>query len=201
MTDPNVLEIEGFDELIKALETSPETVIPLLLDAMNKSVRAIQARVDEYPPSTEANQPGRISIKTHKPMGYYERGRGWWYPLMRPWTAEGQKFGKALGVLKAQAVIHKATQVQGYRLAGGGTSEMLGKSWAVNVGADKTGVFGEVGNNASYTPWVQGDKQAGYHAARGWITLDTAVQQSEKDIDGFFWDALDAWQKSAGLGA
>lgn len=196
MTDPKVLQIEGFEELLKALKDAPETILPLLKDAMNKSVRAVQARVAEYPPSTEANQPGRISVKTHKPMGYYERGRGWWYPLMRPWTTEGQKFGKALGVVKSSAKIRKATQVQGYRLAGGGKSEMLGKSWTVAVAANQDGVVGEVGNNTSYAPWVQGNQQARLHAARGWETIDTALEESREEIDGFFGEALDAWLKN-----
>jgi hypothetical protein len=193
MTDPNIIQIEGFDELLKALKDAPETVIPLLKDAMNKSVRAVQARVAEPAKESEANQPGRISVKTHRPMGYYERGRGWWYPIMQPWSAEGQKFGKALGVIKSSAVIRKATRVQGYKLAGGGESETLKEKWTVSVSADKSGVVGEVGTNVSYAPWVQGDKQSRLHAARGWKTIDTALEESADDINGFFGEALDKW--------
>jgi len=196
MTDPNIIQIEGLEKLLDALEKTPEVIVPLLKDAMNKSVRAIQARVAEYPPSTEANQPGRISVKTHEPMGYYERGRGWWYPIMRPWTDAGQKVGKAFGMIEASSKIRMATQVQGYKLAGGGKSEMLGKSWTVAVGAGKDGVVGEIGNNTSYAPWVQGDKQWNVHAKRGWKTLDTALEESMDDINGFFGDALDEWTKS-----
>ena len=76
----DVLEIKGFDELLKALKETPKKVMPYLKKAMTLSVRAVQERVAEYPPSTEANQPGRISIKNHKPMSYYERGRGWLPP-------------------------------------------------------------------------------------------------------------------------
>lgn len=196
MTDPAIIEIKGFEQLIEALEKTPEVIIPLLEKAMNLSMRAIQARVAEYPPSTEANQPGRISVKTHEPMGYYERGRGWWYPIMRPWTDAGQKVGKAYGMIETSGKIRKATQVQGYKLAGGGKSEMLGKSWTVAVGAGKDGVVGEIGNNTSYAPWVQGDKQWNVHAKRGWKTLDTAMEESMDDINGFFGDALDEWMKS-----
>lgn len=32
-----------------------------------------------YPPSTEANKPGRYSLKTHRAMPYYIRGRGMQY--------------------------------------------------------------------------------------------------------------------------
>ena len=196
MTDPKTINIEGFEALMKALEDAPETVRPFLKEAMTRSVRAVQARVSEYPPSTEANQPGRFSVKTRKPMGYYERGRGWWYPIMRPWTDAGQKVGKAFGVLNASARIRKMTQVQGYKLARGGKSELLGKSWTVSVEANNNGVVGEIGNNTSYAPWVQGDKQWNVHAKRGWITIDTALDESMEDINGFFQDALDEWLKN-----
>jgi len=202
MADPNIIQIEGFDELLKALRDAPETVLPLLKEAMSKSVRAVQKRVAKYPPSTEANQPGRISVKTHRPMGYYERGRGWWYPIMQPWTNGGQKFGKALGVVKSSAKIRKATQVQGYKLAGGGESEMLGKKWTVSVstavstGSTTTGMVGEVGTNVGYAPWVQGDKQSRLHAARDWKTDDTALEESMEAINGFFGEALDKWLKT-----
>ena len=115
---------------------------------------------------------------------------------MRPWTDAGQKVGKAFGMIEASGKIRKATQVQGYKLAGGGKSEMLGKSWTVAVGAGKDGVVGEIGNNTSYAPWVQGDKQWNVHAKRGWKTLDTALEESMDDINGFFGDALDEWMKS-----
>ncbi len=197
MADNNKLvEVEGFEELLKALETAPETVLPLLVKAMTKAARAVQARVAEYPPSTEANQPGRISIATGRPMGYYERGRGWWYPVMRPWTKEGQKFGKALGVLKAPSAVRKGSGVQGYKLAGGGESEQLGKSWTVDVRAGEGGVLGEIGNNTSYAPWVQGDRRWNVHAKRGWKTLGQAVEESMDDIDGFFAEAVDEWIKT-----
>jgi len=192
----DIIQIEGVDELLKALEQAPEKIVPLLMKAMTLSVRAVQARVAEYPPSTEANTPGRISLKTHEPMGYYERGRGWWYPLMRPWTGAGQKFGKALGVIESSPNIRAATAVQGYRLAGGGKSEQLGKSWTVSVQADKAGVVGEIGNNTSYVPWVQGDRQWNVHAKRGWKTLDQALEESSVDVHGFFLDALEEWKKT-----
>lgn len=33
-------------------------------------------KLSEYPPASEGNQPGRYSIKTRRPMGYYIRGTG-----------------------------------------------------------------------------------------------------------------------------
>jgi len=195
MTEPLSVEVEGLDELLEALETAPELVIPLLRQAMTKSVLKVQEKLSQYPPSTEANQPGRVSLKTRKPMGYYERGRGWWYPLMRPWAA-GKKLGKAQGALKASATVTAGSRVKGYRLAAGGTSEMLGKSWTTEVTAGKGGVLGEIGTNTSYAPWVQGDQQTSQHAARGWVTVGQALAASTEEIEAYFLEALVEWIKT-----
>lgn len=191
----DVLEIKGFDELLKALKETPKKVMPYLKKAMTLSVRAVQERVAEYPPSTEANQPGRISMKTHKPMGYYERGRGWWYPLMTESTF-GEKFGKSAGTVKAGAKIKKITSVKGYRLAGGGESEMLGRSWDAQVLEEEGAILGTVGNNTSYAEYVQGDKQWRGHKARGWLTVDQALEMSQDDINQFFQEATDEFIKN-----
>lgn len=191
----NVLEIKGFDELLKALKESPRRVMPYLKKAMTRSVRAAQERVAEYPPATEANQPGRISMKTHKPMGYYERGRGWWYPLMTDRTLGG-KMGKSLGQIKAGAKIKRLTSVKGYRLESGGESEMLGRSWDAQIIELKDTIIGIVGNNTSYADYVQGDKQSRIHSARGWPTVDKALEESQDDINTYFGEALDEFLKN-----
>lgn len=69
------------------------------------------------------------------------------------------------------------------------TSETLGRRWTHEVSAD--GRRGEVGNNASYGPFVQSaEKQAGFHAARGWLT-DEQVAEAEADVVvGFFDDEI-----------
>lgn len=191
----DVLEIKGFDELLKALKEAPKKVMPYLKKTMTLSVRAVQERVAEYPRSTEANQPGRISMKTHKPMGYYERGRGWWYPLMTERTLGG-KMGKSQGQVKAGARIKKITSVKGYRLAGGGESEMLGRSWDAQVIEQENAILGMVGNNTSYAEYVQGDKQARIHAARDWLTVDEALKMSQDDIYKYFEEATDEYIKN-----
>jgi phage gpG-like protein len=48
------------------------------------------------------------------------------------------------------------------------TSETLGRRWTTKVTADSA----VVGNNASYAPFVQGDKQPAFHRARGWKTVE-----------------------------
>ncbi|MCX6057748.1 MAG: hypothetical protein NTW69_06325 [Chloroflexi bacterium] len=169
--------------------------MPYLKKAMTLSVRAVQERVAEYPPSTEANQPGRISIKTHKPMGYYERGRGWWYPIMTRATL-GEKIGKSVGAIKTSKNIRVATNVAGYKLADGGLSEMLGRSWDAQTIEIEGAILGVVGNNTSYAEYVQGDKQWRGHKARGWLTVDQALEMSQDDINKFFEEATDEFIKT-----
>lgn len=55
-------------------------------------------------------------------------------------------------------------------------SEALGRRWTDKV--TQGGQVGEVGNNASYVRWVQDeDKQAGFHKARGWSTVQEVIER------------------------
>ncbi len=187
------LVIEGFDELLKALKESPKKVMPYLKQAMTLSVRAVQERVSEYPPSSEANRPGRVD-KNGRPMGYYERGRGWWYPVMARKTLGGN-LGVSVGAQTAKQAARRfkaksVPTVAGYKLAAGGTSEMLGRSWDAQVIEQENTVLGIIGNNASYAEYVQGNQQAAVHAARGWKTVDKALEESLDDINEAFGRAL-----------
>ncbi len=209
-----VIEIEGFDELLKALKDAPKTVMPFLKVAMTYSVRAIQSRVAEYPPSTASNQPGRMhmvtlkrksgNVQVERPMGYYERGRGWWYPVLEhsiiqdagrlagAFSGKSKAvFGKTRGVIKAK----KGAALAGYKLASGGTSEMMGRSWDAQVTTEKSAVLGMVGNNTSYVEYVQGGKQTSLHQAHEWKTLDQALEESQEDINKFFGQSVDEWIK------
>ncbi|HPO87434.1 MAG TPA: hypothetical protein PLN86_16450 [Candidatus Hydrogenedentes bacterium] len=88
--DPDgVLVIEN-PELFKALTESFVHVRPFIADAMMDSMLIIQGELGYagYPPSSEANLPGRID-ENGEPMGYYERNRGWWYPVKRLSTLAG----------------------------------------------------------------------------------------------------------------
>ncbi|HZQ08612.1 MAG TPA: hypothetical protein VFD70_18665 [Anaerolineae bacterium] len=122
--------------------------------------QAIQRRMATYPRSRSV--PGRVSLKTHKPMGYYKRGTGWFYPIMRK--------GKVRGYRNTHA-----------------TSETLGRRWAISSRGPLTVV---VGNNASYGPWVQsatklGDgrgPQARVHTATGWKTDQQVLNEEGKNI-------------------
>lgn len=153
-----------------------------LRDAIGVVLNNIWQHVAQYPEATEANQPGRFSIKTHKPMGYYERGRGWWYPIMKRATLGEGKHNKSRGAINAPKFVKQSSQVMGYKLAGGGKSEALGRHWTMQVSANQTSIRGTLMNSASYAGYVQGDLQARIHAARGWQTVDQVVEVQRVNI-------------------
>jgi len=63
------------------------------------------------------------------------------------------------------------------------TSQTLGRRWSIV----KRGAWVRViGNNVSYGPYVQDeDKQAGFHKARGWLTIQGAVEKEGPKIVEF----------------
>lgn len=87
--EDDVLVLEN-PELLTALKEAPLHVRPFLSDAMLDIVFLIQGELGYagYPPSSAANMPGRID-ENGEPMGYYERNRGWWYPVKRMSTLAG----------------------------------------------------------------------------------------------------------------
>lgn len=65
------------------------------------------------------------------------------------------------------------------------TSETLGRRWTHVVKND--GKRGEVGNNASYGPYVQSDeRQAAFHKRRGWKTDKDVADKEARKVVGFF---------------
>ena len=177
-----------------ALAKSPDAFLPLAVTAMMTSVRLIQGGVAEYPPATEANQPGRFSLKTHKPMGYYERGRGSWRPILMKETLEAAakgKYGKSRGVINASAFQLSLSRVQGYKLRA--SSEQLGKSWTTRVTQGETSVEGVVGNDTSYGIYAQDkENQSGVLAKYGWDehTIQAVFEQLQPEIDQIWKDAV-----------
>lgn len=193
------LDFSDWIEFQEALKNSPGAFIPFAADAMETSVRLVQGGLAEYPPSTEANEPGRFSRTTGRPMGYYERGRGEWYPIMTKQTLEesaGGKFGKSRGVINASKFQKSISQVQGYKLIPG--SEQLGKSWSTSVHVADVFVEGEVGNNASYADYVQGENQSALMAALGWEShsVDAVLEDVMPELDANWRDAADKFIKS-----
>ena len=67
---------EPFWDNIQHPEKFPQYVEP----AMSNIMGEFKTEMEVYAPESEANAPGRTD-RNGEPMGYYERGRGWWYPV------------------------------------------------------------------------------------------------------------------------
>ena len=148
--------------------TLTDNVTPLLRDLANLDFVddvlmaggvAIKGKVDDYPPSK--SRPGRYSLRTHRPMGYYKRGTGWMSPIVRK--------GRAV-----RYVNYKAT------------SETLGRKWTITKRG--AGVVA-VGNNVSYGPWVQSRVRVGnvgpqsrLMRAYGWKTIEDVADAEGSKI-------------------
>lgn len=65
---------------------------------------------------------------------------------------------------------------------GGPKSEKLGSRWTHRIHTQPDGIYGVVGNNASYAPFVQNYQfQAGVHKRR-WLTDKAAVEKYKAGI-------------------
>ena len=188
--DPQVLYVDGFDDLMKAIEQMPDKAIPLAIKAMDQSALAIIGEVKQYPSETAANRPGRFNA-LGRPLGYYQRGEGWYYPIMQRSTIAGIRSGRATGVNRGNKYT-RAMGVAGYK-RGKKTSEELGRKWAHKTEMEGSEVVTSVGNNASYVLPVQGpiNEQSKVMAAIGWEAIDDAIDKVKPDIDAAFSDAAD----------
>ncbi len=146
-----LLEIQVRDNVSAKLKSLGD--LDFVDNVLMAGALAIKGKVDDYPPSR--SRPGRYSIRTRRPMGYYKRGTGWMEPIVRNNRAVGYRNRRA-------------------------TSETLGRKWTVA----KRG-RGEVvvGNNVTYGPWVQSRVKIGGKGpqsrllrAYGWKTVETVVE-------------------------
>jgi hypothetical protein len=193
---PEVFEVEGWEAFQDALARQPEVAVPIIVDSMDKVGSIVTGRVKAIPPAGPGNQKGRLD-SNGQPMGFYERGRGWWYPVKGQKTL-GEKPLKSRGTQGAPKALEKA--IAGYKLAKGkngnpGTSEQLSRSFSWTPPApsgDGSSIDVTVGNNASYTKEVTGPHtdQAKRMAAIGWVSIDDAVANSRDDIDAICQEAL-----------
>jgi hypothetical protein len=182
----DTLDLKNFNQMVQHLEKAPEIAAPHLVDAMQKSVALVHDLLAEYPPSTEANQPGRYSLRTHRPMGYYERGRGYWYPIMRKETL-GSRTGKRQGAVPLPKHLRGMAAVAGYKLRR--TSERLGSRWTTRVETNDNAIQGVIGTTVSYADYVQGQNQAAFQGAHGWQTAAEVLQDAAGEIKGYFEEA------------
>lgn len=135
----------------------------------------LQGILQPYPPATAANRPGRWrKTKTgDKPMGYYERNRGYWSPRVNVRRGSFGNFGKAQGRIKATGETQRKTKsVGGYVLTS--HSDQLGKKWIVK----QSGMGATLTNSARYAAYVQSaKKQSRIMAAIGWKTDQAAINE------------------------
>jgi hypothetical protein len=200
------VELVNYDQWLNAYMMAPKVAMAPMKQAMERATLLVEGylRTSGYPPEVEGNMPGRTRTVTDDKgktrevaMGYYERGRGAWYPVMMPDTLLGvdkkQKLGKTRGRVKAPTKLRKAGIVFGYKLAlnGGiaGTSEKLGQSWTTEVNEDNGTIEGVLGNNTTYALYVQGYLQAMQHEESGWITVAQALELSREGINAAFAEA------------
>lgn len=179
----SVLELRGFDELLAAFEQCPEIAAAVIEQRMAQATLLLAGAMREYPAATEANQPGRFSRSTRRPMGYYDRGRGWWYPVMEAGSLPAET-GKRRGAIRLGKRKAQRMGVAGYKLRR--SSEQLGKAWTTDVRREADAIIGVVGNNTSYVELVQGQRQAQFHAARDWQTLEAALGEQTDAIKQLF---------------
>ena len=179
----SVLELRGLEELLAAFERAPEIAAAVIKQRMGQATLLLAGAMREYPAATEANQPGRFSRSTRRPMGYYDRGRGWWYPIMEAGSLPEQT-GKRRGAIRLGRRKAARMGVAGYKLRR--SSEQLGKAWTTAVHTEGNSVLGIVGNNTSYGELVQGQRQTDFHTARDWQTLDAALDEQTEAIIQLF---------------
>lgn len=129
-----------------------------------------QQGLKKYPPSTEANQPGRFSLTNHRAMGYYQRGKGWNYPLF------------------------KDGEVRGYKNTG--KSERYGTQFSVERYENGAKII----NRASYAPYLTDEeKQSSKMAAIGWRKMIDVAKERLPQIKKIFDKWVQKALKESGL--
>lgn len=182
------VKVTGLDELKRKYKFASKNADKYMSAAGKEAVDRFVLPVEgikQYPPATEANLPGRFSLTTKKPMGYYQRGKGYWYPI----TGTAQK-----GDRKTRAAYRKVSKVIGYRLRP--TSQRYGTKWFV-----KRVPYGvRVGNSASYAPYLTGaSMQSKLMAKYGWRKLVDVANQNMPKITAVFQAWIEKLHKDAKL--
>lgn len=174
------IEIDGLEELLRAIREFPEDARPIAEMAMNRTVDVVVKRLAVYPPTSEANAPGRVDTRG-RAMGYYERSKGWWYPVKRGNVPRLKSEGGRLPKGRAEKALFQQLQVKGFKLRP--TSDRMLESWGTRVDDTGEAIIGLIGNRASYKDYVVGAHQAAIHASRGWPRVDKVLEASAQDIE------------------
>lgn len=153
----NAIELNGLGDVLAQIKKVSD--LGAVNAALTEAAVYLKGKIDEYPPSK--SRPGRISLRTRRPMGWYKRGTGWMSPIVRNGVA-------------VRYVNYRAT------------SETLGRKWTIASQGPLTVV---VGNNVSYGPYVQSAVKVGgagpqsrLMRAYGWKTVEDVVKQEESAV-------------------
>lgn len=179
-------ELKGKEQLDRKLTKLADKAT--LNAALTAAALTLQSKVAPYPSSTSANRPGRVS-RRGKPIGYYERGRGWWYPVMRRSSVPSFKGNRGIsrGVINAKEASKRyrganVNSVAGYRLSRSNMSQTLNRRWTI-VSKSYNAVV--LANNATYAPIMHDEKQQARVASRrNWRAYQAMWRQYNKEIIG-----------------
>jgi hypothetical protein len=162
----SVLQIEGMDELLRAIRDAPDEAVPFVRAAMLQALGLIEGPVKAYPPASEANSSSRSR--------WYQRGYG---PKWR--TAAGKVRGSRESERLGSRWVSKST---------------VYRNGVQVLGIEGPVVEGILGNNASYVMVVQSrDDQARFHKRRGWPTIEETMDAAEEGIYDVFEGAVAEW--------
>jgi hypothetical protein len=196
------VEITGLKEMQARFKAIAQKAPTYLSAAAKESIELHvlnEVGLKRYPPATEANMPGRYSLKTKRPMGYYQRGIGYWYPVMRKTTLIGKtlKNGKVSYSNRAGGSLgaRRGAGVAGYKLRR--TSERYGTKFMVS----RIPYGAALNNAASYAPYLGGRKQSKTMGKYGWrIAYNVAIQNMPK-INATFDKWIKKLYKDTGMSA
>jgi len=164
------VEWHGLEQLqakLKRLENIGETLGPTLI----AGAAELRTWLVEYPPATSANQP-----PNPPPGTYYKRGTGSIYvhsgaKLHSRTIKQKDKWGHTIKILGKQTYYAKgSTTVRA-------TSQHLNRSWSQKQTVNKRQAQVVISTRATYAPYLHDKtKQARFHGARGWRTVQAAFQ-------------------------
>lgn len=166
-------DLEGFDELERAFDRVPELAASIVERQFGVSLQALESVMSVYPA-----QPARDRAKT---FNTYVRGIG-------RFPKSSFRKDKKAGWVRKKSNAYKPGPRGGTVKR---TSERMDIKFRITVRRlEEGGVEGELRNDASYSGWPLGPKdpeqnphQVVFHAATGWVSIDTGFDQIMPDLE------------------
>jgi len=184
------IEVEGLEQVQRALAVAPQIAAPEIEKAVGRSLIAIYGKAGPYPPQPPRDRAESFNTYMrgigHFPrssfVGAKRKARGAY--AAGPRGGQVRRTSEDLG----QKAAHK-TFFSGYMATTRG-------QWKTKGRVTAQGFLGILGNTASYADYVQGEKQASYHAQTGWVKLSDAARQVTTQIQQLFNNAAMAIAKA-----